>query len=80
MKKLFGYVLIIAVLAACSGDNSSNGTTRENEVKIHYLNSEKTAYTRCVKSDTLVLDGRTFIKVYGVTDCKYGCPVLIEVK
>lgn len=70
MKKLFGYVLIIAVLAACNGDNSSNSITKENEVKIHYLNSEKTAYTKCIKSDTLVLDGRTFIKIYGVANCK----------
>jgi len=47
---------------------------REPEHK--YLNSQCDIYT---KGDTLRINGKKYVKVYGITHCKYGCPVLIEV-
>lgn len=47
---------------------------KEDEVK--YLDSQGDIYT---KGDTLRINGKKYIKVYGITKCKYGCPVLIEI-
>lgn len=77
-KKIFLYthlticfIWIILLLCGCSK------TTVKQDQKIIYLNSDSTAYT---KGDTIMLDNRKFIKVWGITHCKYNCPVLIECK
>ena len=63
------FMWIIVLLYACA-----NSTQRDQKI---YLNSDSTVYTR---GDTITLDGRKFVKVWGITHCKYGCPVLIECK
>ena len=71
------FMWIILLLCGCSNSTTNgNKTVIKQDQKI-YLNSDSTAYT---KSDTIVLDGRKFIKVWGITHCKYNCPVLIECK
>ena len=67
------FMWIVLLLCGCS--NSTCNIKQDQ--KIIYLNSDSTAYT---KGDTIVLDGRKFIKVWGITHCKYNCPVLIECK
>lgn len=72
------FTWIVLLLYGCSSSMSNNyKTTIKRDHKIIYLNSDSTAYT---KGDTIVLDGRKFIKVWGITHCKYNCPVLIECK
>ena len=63
------FMWIIVLLYACT-----NSTHNSDKI---YLNSDSTVYTR---GDTITLDGRKFVKVWGMTHCKYGCPVLIECK
>ena len=63
------FMWIIVLLYACT-----NSIQRDQKI---YLNSDSTVYTR---GDTITLDGRKFVKVLGITHCKYGCPVLIECK
>lgn len=71
MKKiLFVAMLCVIAMFSCTSDKNS-------KPDIKYLNSQQTIYT---KGDTLELNGRKYIKVYGVTNCKYACPVLIEAK
>ena len=79
-KKIFLYthlticfIWIILLLCGCS--NSTRNIKQDQ--KIIYLNQDSTAYT---KGDTIMLDGRKFIKVWGITHCKYNCSVLIECK
>lgn len=71
MKKILSIIAItIAIcLFSCAGSSE-----KKHEVK--YLNSQGNIYT---KGDTLRINGKKYIKVYGITHCKYGCPVLIEV-
>ena len=84
-KKIFLYthlticfIWIILLLCGCSNSTrNSYKTTVKQDQKIIYLNSDSTAYT---KGDTIMLDNRKFIKVWGITHCKYNCPVLIECK
>lgn len=83
------FMWIIVLLYACANSthNSDNIiiqrdqkiylNSEQRDQKIYYLNSDSTVYTR---GDTIMLDGRKFIKVWGITHCKYGCPVLIECK
>ena len=72
------FMWIILLLCGCSNStHNGNKTTAKQDQKIIYLNSDSTAYT---KGDTIMLDGRKFIKVWGITHCKYNCPVLIECK
>ena len=72
------FMWIILLLWGCSNSTrNSHKTTIKQDQKIIYLNSDSTAYT---KGDTIMLDGRKFIKVWGITHCKYNCPVLIECK
>ena len=74
----FCFTWIVLLLYGCSNSMSNSyKTTIKRDNKIIYLNSDSTAYT---KGDTIVLDGRKFIKVWGITHCKYNCPVLIECK
>ena len=71
------FMWIILLLCGCSNSTTNgNKTVIKQDQKI-YLNSDSTAYT---KGDTIMLDNRKFIKVYGITHCKYNCPVLIECK
>ena len=71
------FMWIILLLCGCSNSTTNgNKTTTKQDQKI-YLNSDSTAYT---KGDTIMLDNRKFIKVWGITHCKYNCPVLIECK
>ena len=71
------FMWIILLLCGCSNSTTNgNKTTIKQDQKI-YLNSDSTAYT---KGDTIMLDGRKFIKVWRITHCKYNCPVLIECK
>ena len=71
------FMWIILLLCGCSNSTTNgNKTVIKQDQKI-YLNSDSTAYT---KGDTIMLDGRKFIKVWGITHCKYNCPVLIECK
>ena len=83
-SKFFLYtpvVIIIGCLIFILGSLFYAGKTNEsNKVqkpKYVYLNKDNTIYT---KGDTLLIDNRKFIKVYGITHCKYKCPVLIECK
>ncbi len=80
MKKVFGFILVVAALSACGSNGKSSSKSEKKKVEIHYLNHDSTAYTRCISYDTITLDGRKFIKVWGVSGCKYSCPVLMEVK
>ena len=71
------FMWIILLLCGCSNSTTNgNKTVIKQDQKI-YLNSDSTAYT---KGDTIMLNGRKFIKVWGITHCKYNCPVLIECK
>lgn len=70
------WVSIIVLIYTCIGYKNNDPKIMQRDQKI-YLNSDSTVYT---KGDTLTLDGRKFIKVWGITHCKYGCPVLIECK
>ena len=72
---LYTHLIICSAWIVLLMYGCSNST--RNDQKIIYLNSDSTAYT---KGDTIVLDGRKFIKVWGITHCKYNCPVLIECK
>lgn len=47
---------------------------KKDEVK--YLDSQDDIYT---KGDTLRINGKKYIKVYGITKCECGCPVVIEI-
>lgn len=77
MPLVICFVCIIVLMCTCIGYKSNKpGIVMQRDQKI-YLNSDSTAYTR---GDTITLDGRKFIKVWGITHCKYGCPVLIECK
>lgn len=49
---------------------------RKQDSIIKYLDVNEKIFT---KGDTLRINGKKYIKVYGITHCKYGCPVLIEV-
>ena len=72
MKKIIFILSFIVLLVSCSCPTSN--------VKIkqkHYLDKDHTIYH---KEDTIRLNnGKTYLKVYGVTYCKYNCPVLIEI-
>ena len=71
------FMWIILLLCGCSNSTTNgNKTVIKQDQKI-YLNSDSTAYT---KDDTIMLNGRKFIKVWGITHCKYNCPVLSECK
>lgn len=71
------FIWIIALLYACANStHNSDNIIIQRDQKI-YLNSDSTVYTR---GDTITLDGRKFVKVWGITHCKYRCPVLIECK
>ena len=81
MRKILGllFACTICTMSFTSCGNANGDSQRiaiKKDQKI-YLNSDSTAYTR---GDTITLDGRKFIKVWGITHCKYGCPVLIECK
>jgi len=65
------FIYFTLMLFGCTGNNTTSQPKRT------YLGADSTIYT---KGDTLTIDNRKFIKVYGVTHCKYGCPVLIECK
>ena len=47
---------------------------------IYYAVAHGSTDEKIYKGDTITLDGRKFVKVWGITHCKYGCPVLIECK
>ena len=68
---------IILLLCGCSNSTTNGNKTAIKQDQKIYLNSDSTAYT---KGDTIMLDNRKFIKVWGITHCKYNCPVLIECK
>ena len=71
------FMWIIVLLYACTNStHNSDNIIIQRDQKI-YLNSDSTVYTR---GDTITLDGRKFVKISGITHCKYGCPVLIECK
>ena len=81
MKKLFSFILVSVLLLACAGNNNADSDiTIKNGVEIKYLDSAHTSYTRCISEDTIVLEGRTFIKVWGISNCTHHLPILIEVK
>ena len=72
MKKILSIIAITIItigLFSCAGSSK-----KRPEVK--YLNAQDGIYT---KGDTLRINGKKYIKVYGITNCKYGCPVVIEV-
>lgn len=79
MRKFLGLLFACTIctmsFTSCGNANSQRIAIKKDQ-KI-YLNSDSTAYTR---GDTITLDGRKFVKVWGITHCKYGCPVLIECK
>ena len=70
-----GICFMWIILLFCGCSNSIRNIKQDQ--KIIYLNPDSTIYT---KGDTIMLDGRKFIKVWGITHCKYNCPVLIECK
>lgn len=72
MKKILSIIVItiIAVGLFSCEDNS------QKRPEVNYLNAQEGIYT---KGDTLIINGKKYIKVYGITQCKYGCPVIIEV-
>ena len=72
MKKILG---ITAITIMAVGLFSCAGSSKERPER-KYLNVQGDIYT---KGDTLRINGKKYIKVYGITHCKYGCPVLIEV-
>ena len=82
MKKLFSFILVSVLLLACGSNTNadSSGIAIRYGVKIKYLDSAQTVYTRCIPEDTVVLEGRTFIKVWGISNCTHHLPILIEVK
>lgn len=57
------------VFFSCSGERKQDSTVK-------YLDVNEKIFT---KGDTLRINGKKYIKIYGITNCKYGCPVLIEV-
>lgn len=59
-------------LFSCAEDSQE----KKSKPVIKYLNTQKRIYT---KGDTLRINNKKYIRVYGITHCKYGCPVLIEV-
>lgn len=61
---------MVFVFFSCSGERKQKVST------IKYLDANEKIFT---KGDTLRINGKKYIKVYGITHCKYGCPVLIEV-
>lgn len=68
---------IIVLLYACTNStHNSDNIIIQRDQKI-YLNSDSTVYTR---GDTITLDGRKLVKIWGITHCKYECPILIECK
>ena len=72
------FMWIILLFLGCSNStHNGNKITIKRDQKIIYLNLDSTAYT---KGDTIILDNRKFIKVWGITHCNYNCPVLIECK
>ena len=71
------FMWIILLLCGCSNSTTNGNKTAIKQDQKIYLNSDSTAYT---KGDTIMLDNRKFIKVWGITHCKYNCPVLIECK
>ena len=71
------FVCIILLMCTCAYSTQNGDKIIMKKDQKIYLNSDSTVYTR---GDTLTLDGRKFIKVWGITHCKYGCPVLIECK
>lgn len=71
MKKLL-YFAAVALFLSCDELSNTNKPIR------YYLDKDSLIYH---KGDTLTLNnGNRYLKVYGVTGCKYGCPVLIELK
>lgn len=60
---------MVIALFSCAGSSKERPERK-------YLNAQGDIYT---KGDTLRINGKKYIKVYGITHCKYGCPVLIEV-
>ncbi len=72
MKKFLSIIAItIVAIGLFSCEDSS-----EKKPEVKYLNAQHDIYT---KGDTLRINGKKYIKVYGITHCKYGCPVIIEV-
>lgn len=72
MKKILSIIAITIMAVALFSCAGSPNEKPERK----YLNSQGDIYT---KGDTLRINGKKYIKVYGITHCKYGCPVLIEV-
>lgn len=60
---------MVVALFSCAGSS-------KEKPEVKYLDSQGNIYT---KGDTLRINGKKYIKIYGITHCKYGCPVLIEV-
>ena len=75
LSLLFAYTICAMSFTSC-GNADGQRIVLKKDQKI-YLNSDSTVYTR---GDTITLDGRKFVKVWGITHCKYNCPVLIECK
>lgn len=72
MKKILSIIALTIIafgLFSCAG--SSKG-----KPGVKYFDTKHEIYT---KGDTLKINGKKYIKVYGITNCKYGCPVVIEV-
>ena len=77
LSLLFACTICAMSFTSCENANGDGQRIAIKKDQKIYLNSDSTAYTR---GDTITLDGRKFIKVWGITHCKYGCPVLIECK
>jgi thioredoxin-related protein len=75
MKKILS-IIVITIIAVCLFSCGS-GHQEIPEVKYKYLNAKEDIYT---DGDTLMINGKKYIKVYGITECKYNCPVIIEVE
>ena len=72
MKNILNIALITIIAFAffsCLGE-------RKQDPTVKYLDVNEKIFT---KGDTLRINGKKYIKIYGITHCKYGCPVLIEV-
>lgn len=72
MKKILS-IIAITIMAVALFSCAGNSKKRPG---VKYLNAQEGIYT---KGDTLRINGKKYIKVYGITKCRYGCPVVIEV-